>query len=1200
MKKLHYFLSLLSFLLIGAVSGQVQAQTTYPAWRSVYYADEEPIAFSDIKFDGKTPYALRGIHSSDFGAPETANFLADGKYSAEASNVYVFEPTGEQVDGHDTYYLKNFQTGQYLRYNESTLLNMDISPEGEAVDGASVIWVSDKKQAAKMTILQAQGDNRDDFRSYCANKTENLAAWHENSVTFVFDKSDEDGNFYGLNCMNSPVYSTYVDTKAWDAYTVTEAEPYESLGSLLLDLGATPNAFTAGTTPGYFPQNFVDAYNAAYAKIDELINKPEATLEECKAAYNVLVSAMSAAKAGVIMPDENKYYYLKSGKGGTAYVDGTVIRTTRNFEAPKPEGVSGSSAKYWWKFKRSEDGKTFIIQNYYSGQYVGHDGIGYKSTFPMVAEPDMHFKVETADKIANAVGQFYIIPDGDTWMWNESNYNTIVSWNDLADVGNGFTFTEVSSEAIAAGEALIEQDKVNVKMNALLPVVNKFVQNNVAYTTNFDVTDLTQKTGDLVTSANQLLSNAKDSEGSYEGLTDANVTTYFHTNWRSGFTTPDGRPHALSIDLGKEVQEFTMRTAKRNHQNLNNLVQFDLYTSNDSVTWSYAGAYTIKYNYTCTKPEGYTVASKLKNNVGIAGIHLTKPQRYLRLEMVGVEEVTTRLHWTLSELQIFEGVTEVTDPAQSPLYNPTVPAETRDALLSAVNEANAEKPGLTFTKNEDGTVTVTSGAYKASEALYEKIQSLYNELVKIVPDVDAFKTQLDSIKTAAGKMEVGSAVGYFPQEAKDEFGTAFANIETLVSPTMGVDDINSARESAFAALNKFKGTFNMPTEGKVYAIRCAGYAQADAPVVNAIAYSDATDTTTWIRERGDSVAVAGQDGKQKVDVVGDLRYMWLAEKVNGKNIVLRNLGTGMYFGKPDSIANSQYIRNSAVPHEQSVISSGRSGVLNFLVADGFLVNFHGGGNGYGLIVWETNKTNSDTATGSAIKFEEISADAGSFDEQGWNLGDSRVGAYQILTLPFSGETAVGETYTVLGQRKDGESYTLELQSTGGEFEAGVPFVYVTTENDSLANEIALYRLTSGLQEVVDDLPNYVTTGEHKSDALVGVTLNTTLKDVVSGTSVFDGKEVHAITGRQSWRGYDIYGNTGYILPVETEEVGDLSIPLDGPLTTGITEAELNANSAVDVYTISGVKVRKNVKASKATAGLPAGIYVVGGQKVLVK
>lgn len=43
-----------------------------------------------------------------------------------------------------------------------------------------------------------------------------------------------------------------------------------------------------------------------------------------------------------------------------------------------------------------------------------------------------------------------------------------------------------------------------------------------------------------------------------------------------------------------------------------------------------------------------------------------------------------------------------------------------------------------------------------------------------------------------------------------------------------------------------------------------------------------------------------------------------------------------------------------------------------------------------------------------------------------------------------------------------------------------------------------------------------------------------------------------------------------------------------------------AAEVVDVYTLQGVLIRQAVKASAATAGLKAGVYVVGGQKVTVK
>ena len=44
----------------------------------------------------------------------------------------------------------------------------------------------------------------------------------------------------------------------------------------------------------------------------------------------------------------------------------------------------------------------------------------------------------------------------------------------------------------------------------------------------------------------------------------------------------------------------------------------------------------------------------------------------------------------------------------------------------------------------------------------------------------------------------------------------------------------------------------------------------------------------------------------------------------------------------------------------------------------------------------------------------------------------------------------------------------------------------------------------------------------------------------------------------------------------------------------------SADAPVDVYTLSGVRIRSQVAPSEATAGLAPGIYIVGTEKVAVK
>lgn len=54
------------------------------------------------------------------------------------------------------------------------------------------------------------------------------------------------------------------------------------------------------------------------------------------------------------------------------------------------------------------------------------------------------------------------------------------------------------------------------------------------------------------------------------------------------------------------------------------------------------------------------------------------------------------------------------------------------------------------------------------------------------------------------------------------------------------------------------------------------------------------------------------------------------------------------------------------------------------------------------------------------------------------------------------------------------------------------------------------------------------------------------------------------------------------------------------LSTDIEGMEVVLNDRVDVYTVAGTKVKSHVQRLNATEGLPAGIYLVGGKKVIVK
>ena len=57
---------------------------------------------------------------------------------------------------------------------------------------------------------------------------------------------------------------------------------------------------------------------------------------------------------------------------------------------------------------------------------------------------------------------------------------------------------------------------------------------------------------------------------------------------------------------------------------------------------------------------------------------------------------------------------------------------------------------------------------------------------------------------------------------------------------------------------------------------------------------------------------------------------------------------------------------------------------------------------------------------------------------------------------------------------------------------------------------------------------------------------------------------------------------------------------DGNGTVGTDRIKAECQTLTDVYSLSGVRVRSQVSVSEATKGLPKGIYIVNGKKVIVR
>ena len=185
----------------------------------------------------------------------------------------------------------------------------------------------------------------------------------------------------------------------------------------------------------------------------------------------------------------------------------------------------------------------------------------------------------------------------------------------------------------------------------------------------------------------------------------------------------------------------------------------------------------------------------------------------------------------------------------------------------------------------------------------------------------------------------------------------------------------------------------------------------------------------------------------------------------------------------------------------------------------------------------------------------------------------------VLPFTFTANKVNGTVYELSGVN-DG---VLDFTSLEGSMELKANRPYLVVSNGTQLLNASDF---SGEVVATDDLTNEVIGGV----AMVGAYEATKVKS----------------EGNKNWYGYNADGkfvkaNTGTINPFRTaiKSTGSQSsfaLKLDGTVT-GIVNLE-NPNAKVDVYTLSGVCVRKNVPAASALNGLSRGVYIVGGQKVV--
>lgn len=715
----------------------------------------------------------------------------------------------------------------------------------------------------------------------------------------------------------------------------------------------------------------------------------------------------------------------------------------------------------------------------------------------------------------------------------------VVLWNDKAAAGGLWEFEKVGDDVINSLRAQVEQAQKNSQLATLLKEARN-TQENYKYDTDCTMDDQYAKPG-LVTA--MTAANATEpTEGSEAALFDGNKTTYYHTLWSN--TDPRDDYDWIQVDLGKEVQHLFLKMSQR-HNNRNGNPSWIALVTNDDVAgtvWT-----DTLVNDTVIYQFATNFGSVLDSTTAVMRVDLGKPVQHLRFVVKKTKANQNKGGlgpcWHLSELRFYE------DNGDNPRYA-LIPQAVKDELARLIGVADKE---------------VTDGM--ATDETYDALRKAIDAFDESYPDPSGLNALLEEAAAQAESAVEGEGMGFFQEGAKEKLQGVVTKVQTEIAERiLTLDELAQYEAEVRAGIKEFTAALIGPNDGSVYRIKSVS-TKSDNAVNGAyitVADADMKSPLQWVKD-------------ENYDT--NLNLFWQAEKKEDGTYSFRNLVTGRYIGNlyknNAEVSESTPLTQAATPDTITLTSAKVGGQFMFQLAEGHYMNT-AVNNGKIVTWWESDDENA------RFVFEEVSEWDGMYNI---TVVPQRL---QVISLPIpiSGEVVEDTYYEVLG-KKDGK---LQLGAiTDDVIPAGTPIIIDMRENDAEINTVFVLPAASSLEELVEIEHNYAPVDRNGLfSALEATTPGAGMGLFIDGMiKISDNND-------------EVAAGSGYLRYInDTEENGELAIDIEGEVT-GIGNAVLVRNSASDVYTLTGVKVRQNVKGAEALKDLPKGIYIVGGKKVLVK
>lgn len=1202
--------------------------------------------------EGNLLETVEAVTSQDILLNGTGNmgggqYLCGQGYSSTVTKDcrYRLEQVSGQVDGLNLYVLKQVSTGLYVKdYTLQTTSGDDsqMDTSDGPFNGKMIAVTADKAEAMQFTVSLAVKDGEDPRSGSTEKQAQDLS---QPSFVLATKQPSANGTIQFLGHYYSPFFSVYNDTNAWQIHAVDEPQGKEKLQAYMDAYFANNTdpsvTYPAGTNPGACPTELVEAAHAVYTEanaalnadeftltdeqVNDLCNRIESSIEKLKTSINPMVDGIYFIhdSRGVFNAGNNMFIYGDKGNG--------LDYISANGNYTKPAKLDADAVKYLWRVKVVK-GDSATIQNVLTGLYfthkdavANHFGLSQSETLVMVRKCS-----ETGDKYNHS--SFYIRDTNNTKRaCTNPSYGWVLNWDDAKDPGSQFVFESVT-ETEDELNALLEEAKQDVRNEKLASLYGDAVyalNKGISYAPAADYVldnDFSAE-GALVRHTGEedntpwYCNNKQGNEGTYEALTSEGweYGTYFHSAWGAKFEPSISKNHYLVAELEQDATgDILVKVAKRGTGN-DFPTQFAVYGANkfnkenpNATEWKFQGLADI--NYTDSVAVTYNNGEKdpvtIPNAVGIAAMHLDGSYAYIKLAATKTlfNEVTKpydgsdsakRGFFALAKLNIWEAAEPVVKS-----YTPELQdvQNTNEAVITELQK-QIEAAGKQVADSS------------ATDAQIASLQAALDAFNNNYPDPSRVTTALAEASSvynaASSKNLIGDKLAQYPTEVAEKLANVITKYQSFNSVKLA--DINAAVNEINAAVAEFKASIKLPEAGKFYTLRSAAKkfenkAGNDSKGVTyrAIIYSESNNATTEVTGSFTPVRFYRMDGSSAINdsasfadadftklqdtisVADDARLVWKAEASANGQITFRNLATGMYLtganGKIYQSVEATPINVEGIAPETFRFNAGKdeNGVTQYMNAKAAFNT---------IVTW------NDTAdVNSNFFIEEVAKDK--IATQAFYIPNVKEGQFYAGTFAVDIDPTDGfiTPYQVIGVNGD----KLVLGEFDGIVEAGTPFIY----NVEMIIATKAAPSSIGFTQVVaaNDLTEGNYTYETKNvNGLQGV-LTEAVK-IPAGKAYINNSGAVAVAPEA---GADIAANGAYFNgdASTTDKDGDASLELGkmvGNALTGIDATKVIVLPAkVDVYSIDGKLLRQGVKSSNAAKNLPAGVYVIGGQKVLVK